>query len=75
MANASRDPDIADRIKALTDRGPSKVNPDVEKAMRGEKGKRPKVCPTCGEPLDAIHAPHGDDSTRRAELMDEGLAR
>ena len=70
MTNMARDPELADRIKAL---GSSKVNPDVEKAMRGEKGKRPKkACPECGEPLDDNHIPH---DTRRAELMDEGRAR
>ena len=73
MAAGARDPEIAKRIAALPR---SKVNPDVERAMRGEKGKRPpKTCPTCGEPLDEIHAPHGDDSDYRAKLMDEGRAR
>ena len=72
MATGARDPEIAKRIAAL---GQSKVNPDVEKAMRGEKGKRPKkVCPECGEPMDENHSPH-DDTTFRAELMDAGRAR
>ena len=72
MATGARDPEIAKRIAAL---GQSKVNPDVEKAMRGEKGKRPKkVCPECGEPLGPDHTPH-DDTTFRAELMDAGRAR
>ena len=72
MATGARDPEIAKRIAAL---GQSKVNPDVEKAMRGEKGKRPKkVCPECGEPMDENHSPH-DDTTYRAEMMDKGLAR
>ena len=35
-----RDPDLLRRIEAL---GKSKVNPDVDRAMRGIKGKRPKV--------------------------------
>jgi len=72
MATGARDPEIAKRIAAL---GQSKVNPDVEKAMRGEKGKRPKkACPQCGEPMDENHTPH-DDTTFRAELMDAGRAR
>ena len=75
MPTGARDPEIAKRIAAMNARGPSKVNPDVEKAMRGEKGKRPKnVCPECGEPMDENHTPH-DDTTFRAELMDAGRAR
>jgi hypothetical protein len=42
--------------------------------MKGKGGKRP-ICPTCGEPLDDRHNPHRDETTRRAELMDKGLAR
>ena len=72
MANMYRDPETADRISRL---GPSRVNPDVEAAMMGKKGKRPpKICPTCGEPMDELHVPH-DDTTHRAEMMDRGIAR
>ena len=72
MATMYRDPATADRIKAL---GPSKVNPDVDAAMRGKKGKRPKkVCPECGEPLGPNHKPH-DDSDYSAKMMDQGRAR
>ena len=69
MASMARDPDIADRIKAL---GPSKVNPEVERAMRGRGGKRPN-CPTCGETLDEVHVPH--ESTFKAEQMDRGVLK
>ena len=61
--SAAVDPDIQARIKAL---GRSKVNPDVEKAMMGEKGKRP-VCETCGQEIE--------DDTVRAEMMDRGVLR
>ena len=71
MANTHRDPDTAERIKAL---GRSREHPDLEDAMKGKGGKR-KICPTCGEPLDERHNPHRDETTRRAELMDKGLAR
>jgi len=65
-----RDPDTAARIQAL---GPSRVNPEVDKAMRGEKGKRPpkpRICKTCGKPLGPNHKPHAGRST--AEKMDRG---
>ena len=68
MSQHYRDPDTAARIQAL---GKSKVNPDVEAAMRGKKGKRPKVCKTCGEPVDENHIPH-DDTNHRAREMDQG---
>ena len=68
MSQHYRDPDTAARIQALTDRGPSKVNPDVEAAMRGKKGKRPKVCKNCGEPINENH----DDTNHRAREMDQG---
>ena len=70
MANTHRDPDTAERIKSL---GPSKEHPDLEDAMKGKGGARPKLCPTCGEPLDDRHNPHRDDTTGRAEEMDRGV--
>ena len=68
MANMYRDPDTARRIQAL---GPSKVHPDLDAAMRGKGGKRPKTCPTCGKALGPNHKPH-DNSNRRAREMDQG---
>jgi len=44
---------------------PSKVNPDVDDAMRGKGGKRPPPPPPETEP--------GDDSDHRAKKMDSGL--
>ena len=73
MATGARDPEIAKRIAAL---GRSKVNPDVEAAMRGEKGKRPKkVCPQCGEPMTRGHSHDEIKDDVRAEMMDRGVAR
>ena len=70
---SARDPDIANRIAAMTRRGASKVNPDVDKAMRGEKGKRPKICAKCGKPLGPNHQPHKKILGRStAERMDRG---
>ena len=73
MAKMYRDPDTAKRIEALTRRGSSRVNPDVEAAMRGEKGKRPKAvkkCPKCGKPMTPGHRHMQGRS--RAEKMDRG---
>ena len=64
MSQHYRDPDTAARIQAL---GKSKVNPDVDKAMRGEKGKR-EYCPDCEK---EVPSPHKHDD-RRAREMDQG---
>lgn len=72
MAEQSfRDPETAARIAAL---GPSKKNPDVEAAMRGEKGKRPakpKICSKCGKPLGPNHKSHIQGRST-AEKIDRG---
>ena len=76
MPTGARDPEIAKRIAAMNALGPSKVNPDVEAAMRGEKGKRPKkVCPQCGEPMTPGHSHDEIKDDVRAEMMDRGVAR
>jgi hypothetical protein len=62
--SASVSEDTRRRIAAITARGKSKVNPDVEAAMRGEKGKR--TCENCGADIPE------DDTTHRAEEMDRG---
>ena len=61
--SASVSEDTLKRIRALNARGKSPVNPDVEKAMKGEKGKR--TCEYCGQEVK-------DDTTHRAEEMDRG---
>jgi len=66
MSQHFRDPDTAARIQAL---GPSKVNPDVDKAMRGEKGKR-EYCPDCEKEVPSPHK--HDDTNHRAREMDQG---
>ena len=62
--SASVSEDTLKRIAAITARGKSKVNPDVERAMRGEKGKR---CKECGQEIQ--------ESNFKAEQMDRGVLR
>lgn len=56
--------DLDDAAKRIAAMGKSRVNPDVEKAMRGEKGKR--ECEYCGQEIK-------DDTNVEAEMMDRGM--
>ena len=58
--------DLDDAAKRIAAMPSSRVNPDVEKAMRGEKGKR--ECEYCGQEIK-------DDTTHEAEMMDRGVLR
>jgi hypothetical protein len=52
----------------------SKVNPDVEKAMKGVKGERcTGECNPTGENKSEGNGPV-DDTTARAELIDKGVS-
>jgi hypothetical protein len=52
----------------------SKVNPDVEKAMKGVKGERcTGECNPQGESNSTGNGPVPDESNARAKRMDKGL--